>query len=160
MTRKTGTLGGIIAFILAFIAEIPIIPEANLVLNLRVLVINQVEIYFWGFINMNQTVSSGIIAGAPESYVAIGIWMIILLVGMNSVMASTTKAVNAHSKKLYNVNILFLSFLLILFGSLAILANLSDLINTLFSFGLGFYLTILILILNILAKKKLEASEL
>ncbi|MHA1274108.1 MAG: hypothetical protein ACTSQP_15605 [Promethearchaeota archaeon] len=154
MARKSGIFAGIIALILAFIEIIPLYPPNNIFLNCRIFSYENVNYYYWGYIEKNSSFTS-ITLPSPENLVALSVWMIILIVGILSIMGSTTKANLINSSKIYKINIVFLTFLLFIFGYIVVILVIPDYINIFYTLGEGYYLTILSLILNIIALKKI-----
>ena len=159
MTRKSGVFAGIIMLIITFIYKIPTFIFENLVIEFKLLSYDNLDYLFWGY----ATKSSGftpITLSYPESYVALLIWLMAVFIGLISIMASTTKATVANSLVLYRINIALIILLLSIYGTLAIFLNLQNILAVFFPFfevlGLGYYLLILVLILNILALKKLK----
>jgi hypothetical protein len=79
-------------------------------------------------------------------------------------MASTTKATYKYSVKLYKINILFFLLLLGIYTTIGItinLTNLNEIISATFTtFGLGYYLLLVCLILNAFALRALNKSYL
>jgi len=71
-------------------------------------------------------------------------------------MASTSKANLNNSLKLFKLNILLLILILIIFSWMGVTLILEDLDSLFDIIGLGYYLTISILILNIIAVKKVK----
>jgi len=158
VARKTGIVAGILALILTFFQEIPIYPPNDWVLNLRLLVFDNLNIYIWGYLSNNQALSP-ILLGSPENLVALALWLILLLIGVSSVFASTTKAKIGNSLKLYKINIVLTGLLLVIFGTsiiLLVLANLSIILEII---GYGYYILIIVLILNIIALKKITSLK-
>jgi len=160
MARKTGIFAGIMAFILAFIHEIPIFPPGNFLLNFHIFTLDNVYYYYWGYV-INGTTGYSSIALLPiENLFALLIWLMIFLIGLISIMASTTKARFSNSIKLYKISILLILLLLSIFGIIIIFSILEELLVDIFVFlnvfGLGYYMLIIILILNIIALKKLK----
>lgn len=159
MARKTGIFGGFIALLLAFVYEIPLYPPENWALNLRIFRLDNIDYYFWGYVYRNQAHTS-ITARPWENLVALSLWIIILLIGLILIMASTTKAKPTNSLKLCKVSIVLVILLLFIYTSIIVLTGLST-IGQLFLnvLGLGYYLMILILILNIIALKKISKEN-
>lgn len=158
MARKTGIIAGILALILAFISEIPIFPPENLFIDLYIFLIDNVRHYYWGYVFKNKGYTL-IKLPSPENLVALSIWILILLIGINSIMASTTKANILKSAKLYKVNIILSLAFLFIFGFIAVLIIYPDIMEILYILGYGYYLTVLILILNIIALKKITKKK-
>ena len=71
-------------------------------------------------------------------------------------MASTSKANLNNSLKLFKLNILLLILILIIFSWMGVTLILEDLDSLFDIIGLCYYLTISILILNIIAVKKVK----
>lgn len=158
MVIKTGIFAGFISLILAFIAEIPIFPPNNLVLNLKIFSFESTDFYFWGYITDGFAFTSTI-GFIPESLISIVIWLILLLIGLNSIMASTKKAKFNNSLKLFKINILFSVLFLTIFSLVIFFLILDDFTSTLNVIGFGYYSIILILILNIFALKTLKKGD-
>ncbi|MFX1356888.1 MAG: hypothetical protein ACFFA8_06330 [Promethearchaeota archaeon] len=156
MTRKLGIIGGLIAFVLAIFSEIPIYPAEDWVIDFKIFTLIDTEIYFWGYI-LNENVGfSSMLLQFPESILALTIWISIILIGLILIMASTSKAKTLNSKLLYKISILLLCYLFILFGIIILIQILIDFTQVFFVIGLGFYLTIIILILNIITLRSLK----
>ena len=154
MSLKSGIFAGIIAYIVAFIYEIPIYPPENWVIDFKIFTFKNADFYFWGYVTNENIVLTSIIGFLPESLISIIIWLMVFYIGLSSIMASTSKAKSVNSLKLFKINILLLILLLSIFGIIIVILILEDL-NSLFNIiGLGYYLTITVLILNIIALKK------
>jgi len=160
MARKTGIIAGIIALMLAFIYKFPLFPPEGLELYFTIFTHQGVEYYFWGYINRAGQASSSIILQSPENLVALAVWLIIFTIGLISIMASTTKAKITNSLKLYRINLVFIILLLFIYAWNILILNLNNFPSIFYPIfeilGLGYYLLIVILILNILALKKLK----
>ena len=158
MAIKKGIIAGVIALILAFIAEIPIFPPNNLVLNLKIFSFESTDFYIWGYIT-NRFAFTSIIGFIPESFISIAIWLILILIGLNSIMASTKKAKFNNSLKLFKINILLSVLFLTIFSLVIFFLILDDFTPILNVIGFGYYFIILILILNIFALKSLKKEN-
>ena len=160
MIIKKGIIAGIIALMVAFIAEIPIFPPNNLVLNLKIFSFESTDFYIWGYITYSGSAFTSTIGFIPESLISITVWLMLIMIGLNSIMASTKKAKFNNSLKLFKINIL-ISVLFLTIYSLVIFFlvfdNFTIILNVI---GFGYYFIILILILNILALKRLKKKNL
>ncbi|MFX0176753.1 MAG: hypothetical protein ACFE85_11030 [Candidatus Hodarchaeota archaeon] len=156
MARKLGIIGGLIAFILAVFSEIPIYPPERWVIDFKIFTLNDTEIYFWGYL-INENISfSSILLQFPENILALTIWITIILIGLILIMASTTKANPANSKLLFKINNLLLIYLLSTFGVIILIQLLYDFTRIFSVIGLGFYLTLILLILNLFTLNSLK----
>ncbi|MEE9379347.1 MAG: hypothetical protein V3V33_15085 [Candidatus Lokiarchaeia archaeon] len=158
MAIKSGIFAGILALILAFIAEIPIYPPENLIMSFKIFSSENIDFYFWGYILNGGTTVTTLIGLIPESFISLCIWLMIFFIGVSSIMASTKKAKFSNSLKLFKINILLSSLILIIFGVIIlflVLVNITFFFNVV---GFGYYLTIIILILNIFALKSLKKT--
>lgn len=158
MARKSGIIAGIIALILAFFSEIPIYPQEGLTLLLNIFSSDKTAYFYWGYRSGNSG-KTLITSPSPENLVALAVWVIILLTGILSIMASSTNANSLKSAKIYKVNVLLLVALLFIFGFIIwilIYPDFSDLITII---GYGYYLTIIVLLLNLVALNKLTKKE-
>ena len=158
MAIKSGIFAGILALVLAFIAEIPIYPPENLIMSFKIFASENIDFYFWGYILNGGTIVTTLIGLIPESFISLCIWLMIFFIGISSIMASTMKAKFNNSLKLFKINILLSSLILIIFGIIIfflVLVNIASFLNVV---GFGYYFTIIILILNIFALKSLKKS--
>ena len=156
MVIKTGIFGGITALILAFIAEIPIYPPNDLVLSFKIFSFDDTDFYFWGYLINNAAAFTSTLGFIPESLISVSIWLIIFLIGLNSIFASTKKAKFDNSLKLFKINILLSVLFLTIYGIIIFFLIIAD-INSIFNvIGFGYYFIILVLILNVLALRTLK----
>jgi hypothetical protein len=159
MARKSGIFAGIIMLFITFIYKIPTFFIENVQIHFTIFSNANIDYCLWGYASTNTGFTS-IIISYPESYVALLVFLIALFIGIISIMASTTKAKILHSLILYRLNMILILLLLFLFGLIAIFLNLNNIVAVFFPFfevlGLGYYLLILVLILNIVAMKKLK----
>jgi len=156
MAIKKGIFAGIIALFLAFIAVIPIYPPNSWVLSFKIFSFENTDFYFWGYvINGSQAVTTTL-GFLPESLISVSLWLIILLIGVSSIMASTKKATFNNSLKLFKINILMSVLFLTLFSLIIFFIGLNDPSSILNVIGFGYYFIIVILILNIFALKTLK----
>jgi len=158
MAIKSGIFAGILALVLAFIAEIPIYPPENLIMSFKIFASENIDFYFWGYILNGGTIVTTLIGLIPESFISLCIWLMIFFIGISSIMASTMKAKFNNSLKLFKINILLSSLILIIFGIIIfflVLVNIASFLNVV---GFGYYFTIIILISNIFALKSLKKS--
>jgi len=153
MTRKLGIIGGLIAFALAIISEISINPAEDWVIDFKIFTLADTEVYFWGYI-LNENIGfSSMLLQFPENILALTIWISIILIGLILIMASTSKVKTLNSKLLYKISILLLCYLFILFGIIILIQIITDITQVFYIIDLGFYLTIIVLILNIITLK-------
>ncbi len=159
MARKSGIFAGIIMLIITFIYKIPSFFFEKLEIHFTLITHDNIDYCLWGYASTNSGFTS-IIISYPESYVALLIFLIALFIGLISIMASTTKAKILHSLILYRLNIILITLLLILYGLIAVFLNLNNILAVLIPnfeiLGLGYYLLLMVLILNIIAMKKLK----
>ena len=156
MARITGIAGGIMGFILLMIADIPLSPDRSVILPLSIYSYNTTRYYLWGFIVNNNEVFSFSSLNFPENLLTLTFCLIIIYISIVSIIASLKQTNPNNSIKLYNLNI-FLSFILLLLYTIQILmANLSNLILLLSKIGIGYYLLVLVLVLNSMAKGALK----
>jgi hypothetical protein len=156
MVIKSGVFAGIFALILAFIAEIPIYPPNDLIISLKIFSFNDTDFYYWGYILNNGMAFTSTLGFVPESLISVSIWLILILIGLNSIFASTKKALINNSLKLFKINILLTVLFLTVFGIIIFFLILTDISSGLNVIGVGYYFIILILILNILALRTLK----
>lgn len=151
--RKTGFIGGLLSMILAFVVEFSFSfsnGTANSIFRFSILVIDNVEYFSWGYISNNIGFTS-LSFNSIENYIALSIWLLIFLPGLFGLMASSPKSIPKHSKKLFKLNILFISINLLIYTIDYIFMVIPGSIPGFF--GFGYYLLYLILILNIIAIK-------
>ncbi|MBD3195211.1 MAG: hypothetical protein GF317_09160 [Candidatus Lokiarchaeota archaeon] len=158
MVRKTGVLAGIIGFLVAIISRIPIYPPLNLELNFSIFSVNHIDYYFWGSVADGITSFSSMNLGFPENLISIIMWCLILFVSISSIAASTNNTKYAYASKLYKLNILFTGFFMIFYLINAIFSIIHDLRLIFIVLRLGFYSTIGIMVLNIIALTYLRKS--
>ncbi len=159
MALKSGIIAGIIALLLAFITEIPIYPPNNWFLSFKIFSFEKTDFYFWGYLLNGEIAFTSTLGFLPESLVSVSIWLIIFLIGLNSIMASTTKANFNNSLKLFKINILLSILILTIYGVIIYFLVITD-INSIFTvIGFGYYFIVLVLILNIFAKKYLKKGN-
>jgi hypothetical protein len=159
MARKTGILGGILALLIAFIANIPIYPPANIEINFLIFTNNNTAYYIWGYVSNNLLSFSPLTAQFPENLIGIFIWGLMVFLGLSSIMASVKKANFENSMKLYWLNILCSIFVSVVYTIIIILTIWENLILFFYTAGIGYYLLIIILGLNIIALHYLKKSE-
>jgi len=151
--RKTGFIGGLLSMILAFVVEFPFSfsnGTANSIFRFSILFIDNVEYFSWGYISNNIGFTS-LSFNSIENYISLSIWLLIFLPGLFGLMASSPKSIPKHSKKLFKLNILFISINLLIYTIDYIFMVIPGSIPGFF--GFGYYLLYLILILNIIAIK-------
>ncbi len=155
MSRKSGIFGGIIALLLALIYKSPLYPPMNFYLSFNLFTLGQNEYFFWGVIFDQKEVYYFVSSKPPENFISLTIWAIILIIGLNSIMASTTKAKTVNSIKLYQLNIVLTLMLLFIYGTIVIYLYSTN-FGIIFTevLGLGYYFLCLVLGLNIIALKK------
>ncbi|MFX1570775.1 MAG: hypothetical protein ACFFCV_20750 [Promethearchaeota archaeon] len=156
MTIKSGIVAGIFTLILSFVAKIPIYPPENLELSFSIFILNNLECYSWGYLingNMAYTAVGGNIS---EVIISAGIWIMFFYIGICSIFASTNKVKLSNSIKLFQINILLLSIILLIFGIIIFFILLMNFALFLYVVGFGYYFTIMILLLNIIALKTLK----
>ena len=156
MTLKSGILAGILALLLAFIAEIPLYPPENWALNFKIFSINNLEFYFWGYIIDGNIAFTSVGGTLSEVIISACIWFMIFYIGISSIFASSKEAKQYNSIKLFQINILLLSITLLIFGIIIFFIVLENLALFLTIIGFGYYFVIIILVLNILALKNLR----
>jgi len=156
MTIKSGIFAGILALIVAFMSEIPIYPPENWVISFRILAFDNIEIFFWGYLIDGIIPVTTVWGYIPEALISVCLWLIIFFIGLSSILASTTKAKVNNSLKLFKINILLLSIILIVFGIIIFFLLLEDIVSFFNVIGFGYYFIIVILILNIIALKNLK----
>ncbi len=159
MARKIGIIIGIIALILSFIGTIPIYPTENIEINFNIFKMNNVEYFLWGYVNIDNSSFSSMLLHFPESTIGILLWGLMLIIGLNSIMTSTSKTKYNNAIKANALNILFSAFLISFYTINIIILASGNLITDFGEVGLGYYLLIIILILNIVALKLLRNSE-
>ena len=157
MARKSGIIGGIIGLMLTIIAEIPI--YQNIVIPLNIYKFNTTSFYIWGFVLSNGEGFSITSLIFPENLLTLIFWLILVFISISSIFASPKKSNPNNSLKLYNLNILFSSILLIVYTIQLVVTNLSNLIVIFTNIGIGYYLLLIILILNLMAKSSLKKVE-
>lgn len=160
MARISGYIAGVLTLLVAFIYKIPIFPEENFFIDLKIFTIYNVDYYIWGYFSSNISFFSPITQRFPENIIALSIWIIIFLIGLISIMASTKDAKYGHSLKLYRINLILIILILSIYGIIALLLHSGNFFRLFYPFlevlGLGYYLLILSFILNIIALKKLK----
>ncbi|MHA1373986.1 MAG: hypothetical protein ACTSR7_06805 [Promethearchaeota archaeon] len=159
MARMSGIMGGITGFILALIAEIPIFPPQNIVIPLNIYKFNTTEFYTWGIVLGNGEGFSITSLLFPENLLTLTFWLILVFISFSSILGSLKKSIPKNSLKLYNLNIFLSSILLIIYAIQLIVTNLSNLGAIFLNIGSGYYLLVLILILNSMAKSTLKKED-
>ena len=89
MARKSGIIGGIIGFVLAIIAEIPI--WQNIVIPLNIYKFNTTEYYIWGIVLDNEEGFSITSLIFPENLLTLTFWLILVFVSISSIFCFTKK---------------------------------------------------------------------
>ncbi|MHA2008334.1 MAG: hypothetical protein ACXABO_04175 [Promethearchaeota archaeon] len=156
MGKKSGIFAGVIALTLALLYQIPIYPPNYWAIDFKIFSIQNINFYFWGYVINGTTAFTQFIGQIPESLISILIWLMIFFVGLSSIMASTKKSNKTNSLRLFRINTLFLVLILSIYGAVIIFLLLNDLSIILDVIGLGYYLTILILVLNLVSLKQLK----
>jgi len=152
MARKSGIFGGIIGFVLAFIAKIPI--YQNIVISLNIYKFKTTEFYIWGIPSNGEGFSMN-----SENLITLTFWLFLFFISLSSIFASPKKSIRDNSLKLYNLNILFSAIILIIYAIQIIVTNLSNLGVIFMNIGAGYYTLGIILILNLMAKSTLKKEE-
>jgi len=156
ITKKLGMIGGLIAFFLAFFSEIPVYIPEGWVIDFKIFTLSDTEFYFWGYlINQNKSYSS-LLLQFPENIFALTIWVSITLIGLILIMASTKRAKFSNSKLLFKISILLIMYLITLFSIIILIQLIIDITKIFVVLGLGFYLTLGILIINIFTLRSLK----
>ncbi|MGV9141441.1 MAG: hypothetical protein ACOC1X_00725 [Promethearchaeota archaeon] len=158
MTIKSSFFGGIIALLLAFIAQIPILPQNNIILSFELFTLNNARFYFWGYLTQNEAFTP-ILAQFPENFIGIFIWISIFYVGISSMMGSTSRADNYNSMILFKINIILLVGIISIFGIILIFVLFQNILSIFITAGLGFWVLFLILISDILGLKSVKKKE-
>ncbi len=151
--RKAGFIGGLLSIILAFVVEFPFSfsnETTNSILRFSILIIDDVEYFSWGYISNNIGFTS-LSFNSIENYIALSIWFLIFLPGLFGIMGSSPKSIPEHSKKIFKLNVLFISIVLLIYTFDYIFMVIPSSIPGFF--GFGYYLLYLILILNIIGVK-------
>ncbi|MFX0001269.1 MAG: hypothetical protein ACFE9Q_12035 [Candidatus Hodarchaeota archaeon] len=159
ITIKIGIIAGIFALLLAFIAKIPIYPPENLVLSFNIFTIDNLEYFFWGYLVNGTTAYTAVGGSISEVIISTSIWLMIFYIGLSSIFASTNKAKLHNSIKLFKINILLLSIILLIFGIIIFFILLVDFALFLYVIGFGYYFIIIILILNVTSLKILKQDS-
>ncbi|TXT61837.1 MAG: membrane protein of unknown function [Promethearchaeota archaeon] len=158
MTIKSSFIGGIISLLLAFIAQIPILPQNNLYLYFEIFTLNDVRFYYWGYL----TEAGGftpILAPFPENIMGFFIWMGILYIGISSIMASTSKANIYNSLILFKINLILLTGITSILSLILILVLFQNILLIFTTAGLGYWLLWIILISNVLGYRTTKKKE-
>ncbi|MHA1149044.1 MAG: hypothetical protein ACTSR8_12470 [Promethearchaeota archaeon] len=158
MARKSGIIAGIFALLLTFLSQVPIYPPEELYLDLTLFSIDNIYYYYWGYTSGNKGTTL-IKSPFPENLVALAIWLLILIIGILSIMGSTTKSNILKSSKIYKLNILLLVLLLFIYGFIVVVLIYPKFELIIITLNYGYYLTLLILILNIVALKSLRNKK-
>lgn len=156
MTIKSGIFAGILSLLLAFIAKIPLYPPENWALTFRIFSLDNLEFYFWGYLVDGNIAFTSVVGVIPEAIISVCVWLMICYIGLSSIFASTNEAKATNSIKLFQINILLLSIILLVFGIIIffiLLENFALFFNVI---GFGYYFIIIVLILNIIALKNLK----
>ncbi|MFO7795814.1 MAG: hypothetical protein ACQERB_13370 [Promethearchaeati archaeon] len=160
MVRKTGILAGVLALLIAFISKIPIYPPIDLEINFMMMVKSNTEYYIWGYV-VNEIISSSTInLQFPENIIGIFLWSMVIFIGISSIMASIKKAKFKNSLTLYNLNVLFCILIITIYSIIILTITWNAIIEFFYTAALGYYLFIIILILNIIALRFLKKSNL
>ncbi len=156
MTIKSGIIAGIFALLLAFLAKIPIYPPENLALSFNIFAIDNLEYFFWGYLINGNIAYTAVGGSISEVIISACVWLMIFYIGLSSIFASTSKAKINNSIKLFQINILLLSIILLVFGIIIFFILLENFALFLYVIGFGYYFVIMILILNVAALKILK----
>jgi hypothetical protein len=158
INKILGVIGGILALMLAFVGEIPLSSDQNTVLSFKLFSMGGIDFFYWGFLYENYAFTH-ITRQFPLNLPAFLIWVAILSTGVSMIMASTKKATDENSLRLYLLGLTLLVILLIFYG-------LNILTSFLYEFklgyeiiGLGYYLTIGVFILDLIAFMKLKGES-
>ena len=156
MGKKSGIIAGVIALILVLLYQIPIYPPNYWAIDFKLFSSQNTSFYFWGYVIDGKVAFITLIGQIPESLTSILIWLMIFFVGLSSIMASTKKSKKKNSLRIFRINILFLTLILSIYGVIIIFLLIEDISIILDVIGLSYYLTILILVLNIVSLKQLK----
>ena len=120
---------------------------------------NTKNYYIWGVVLSNGEGFGIASLNYPENLLTLVFWLILVFISISSIFASLKKSNPNNSLKLYNLNILFSSILIIVYAIQLIVTNLSNLMVIFMNIGIGYYLLLIILILNMMAKSTLKKVE-
>ncbi|MBN1215206.1 MAG: hypothetical protein JXA99_07150 [Candidatus Lokiarchaeota archaeon] len=160
MNRKIGYISSILAFLIALISIIPISPENNLKISFNIFSIDNSEYYIWGTIENGISSLNSMNMNFPENLMAIFLWILIIFIGISSIITALSNTKSNNIFKLYSLNILISTFLITVYT--IIVFTLLDWNDFLFIFsilGLGYYLILVILLLNILSLHFFKKSD-
>jgi len=79
MALKSGIFAGILAFINAFIAEIPIYPPENWFINFKLFALNKTNFYYWGYTTNGHGIFTPLLGAIPECYILFVFGLLYLL---------------------------------------------------------------------------------
>ncbi|MBD3256000.1 MAG: hypothetical protein GF383_12970 [Candidatus Lokiarchaeota archaeon] len=147
--RIYGIIGGILALLLAFAAEIPLSLDNSFIIDFYFFRAFRIRFYCWGYIS-NGIGYTHITVGFPTNLYAIAIWLFVFLTGIILIMASLPDSDPSNSFKLYILSMIMSALVLIFYGYLIFRAFVQDRGASLATIGVGYYLLIIILGLNIL----------
>ena len=152
MIRKLGYLSGVLAFLIALVGIIPIAPAENLKISFSIFSIDTSEYCIWGSIQNGISSLNSINLNFPENLIGIFIWILIIFIGISSIITSLSKTKLNHVFRLYSINILISSFLLTIYSIIIlVLLDWNDFLSLFSIIGLGYYLILIILIINIIS---------
>lgn len=137
-------------------------PNNDIVLDFKILGLDQGDVYFWGnliYENGNIEATSALFDPFPENIIGILLWTLIILIGIISFISSGKRLELNNAKKLYNINLIFLLFLFALYSVVIISTSLSNPMIIFMKIGLGYYCIIVIILLNYIPKRKLTKSK-
>ncbi len=160
MNRKIGYISSILAFLIALISIIPISPENNLKISFSIFSIDNSEYYIWGSIENGIFSLNSMNLNFPENIMAIFLWILIVFIGISSIITSLSNTKSNNIYKLYALNILISAFLITVYTIIVFtLLDWNDFLFIFSIFGLGYYLILIILLLNILSLHFFKKSD-
>ena len=157
MVNKSGFIAGILGLFVLVISEIPIYPP--LVLKFYIYSYNEISFYVWGYVLNSTEAYSFLSVPFPENLISLLSWLILCYLTITCILASTKSSNLSSSIKIYSLNVILIIILLILYAIQFVFVFITEFIGLFLNIGVGYYLMVIILILNLVAKKSLKKKE-
>ena len=159
MVNKLGFVAGILSLIVLLISEIPIFPPQNIVLKFYIYSYDEIAFYLWGYVLNNSEAYSFLSSSFPESLISLLTWLIFCFLTISNILASTKNSNLSNSIKIYSLNLILIIIVLVIYTLQFVFLYLTAFGLLLSNIGIGYYLMVIILILEIIAKKNLKKKE-
>jgi len=158
MVNKSGFIAGILSLIILVVAEIPIYPP-KFVIKFSIFSYNEISFYVWGYVLASFESYSFLSLSFPENIISLLLWLILCFLTITCIFASIKKSNLSNSIKLYSLNEVLVSILLVIYALQFIFVYITELELLFLNIGVGYYLMVIILILDVMAKKNLKKKE-